>query len=39
VFVKLTAKIGEAVVIGGFQDNVPGYFGGIQCLVGTPCSI
>ena len=25
VFVKLSAEIGKTVVIGGFQDQVPGY--------------
>jgi hypothetical protein len=36
VFVKLTAKIGKAVVVGGLQDEVPGYFGGVQWSGITP---
>jgi hypothetical protein len=30
VLVKLSAKIGKTVVIGGFQDKVPGYCYGVQ---------
>jgi len=32
VLVKLTAKIGQAVVINGFQDNVLRYLYGVQGL-------
>jgi hypothetical protein len=31
VLIKLAAKIGQAVVIGGFQDDVLRYFYGVQC--------
>jgi hypothetical protein len=31
VLIKLAAKIGQAVVIGGFQDDVLRYLYGIQC--------
>lgn len=32
VLIKLAAKIGQAVIIGGFQDDVLRYLHGIQCL-------
>ena len=32
VLIKLAAKIGQAVVIGGFQDEVLRYLYGVQCL-------
>ncbi len=32
VLIKLAAKIGQAVVIGGFQDDVLRYLHGVQCL-------
>jgi hypothetical protein len=31
VLIKLAAKIGQAVVIGGFQDDVLRYFYSVQC--------
>ena len=31
VFIKLSAKIGETVVIGGLQDDILGYLYGVQC--------
>ena len=36
VFVKLAAEIGKAAVIGGLQENVPGYFVGVQWSGNTP---
>ena len=30
VFIKLSAKIGETVIVGGLQDDVPGYLYGVQ---------
>ena len=30
VFIKLATQVGQAVVIGGFQDNVPGNINSIQ---------
>ena len=32
VLIELSAKIGETVVVGGFQDDVPGYLYGVQWL-------
>ena len=32
VFIKLAAKIGQTVIIGGFQDDVLRYLYGVQCL-------
>ncbi|GMR17549.1 MAG: hypothetical protein BMS9Abin32_679 [Gammaproteobacteria bacterium] len=32
VLIELSAKIGETAVIGGFQDDVPGYWYGVQWL-------
>jgi hypothetical protein len=32
VLIKLTAKIGQAAVINGFQDDVLRYLYGVQCL-------
>ena len=36
VLVELSAKIGKTVVIGGFQDQVPGYCYGVQGLLFGP---
>lgn len=36
MFVELPAKIREPTVVGGFQDNVPGYFCGVQGLAFRP---
>jgi hypothetical protein len=33
VLIKLSAKIGETVVIGGLQDDILGYLDGVQCRV------
>jgi hypothetical protein len=30
VLVELSAQIGQTVVVGGFQDDVPGYFYSVQ---------
>ncbi len=38
VLIKLTAKIGQTVVIGGFQDDVLRYLYGVQSLEFTPLS-
>ena len=35
VLVELTAEVGEPLVVGGFQDNVPGNLGCIQVQVLT----
>ena len=32
MLIKLAAKIGQAVIIGGFQDDVLRYLYGAQCL-------
>ncbi len=32
VLIELAAKIGQSVVIGGFQDDVLRYLYGVQCL-------
>ncbi len=39
VLIKLAAKIGQAVVIGGFQDDVLRYLYGVQSLEFRPHSI
>ena len=36
VLVELAAKIGETMVVYGFQDKVPGYLYGVQCWVRKP---
>jgi hypothetical protein len=36
VLVELATKIGETVVVGGFQDDVPGNFYGVQWLAVKP---
>ena len=36
VFIKLSAKIGETAVVGGLQDDVPGYLYGVQGWVFGP---
>ena len=32
VFIELTAKIGEAVIVGGLENDVPRYLNCIQCV-------
>jgi hypothetical protein len=39
VLIKLAAKIGQAVVIGGFQDDVLRYLYGVQFLKFRPLSV
>lgn len=36
VFVKLTTKVGQPVIVGGFQDDILGRFIGIQWLNDCP---
>ena len=36
VLVELSAKIGKTFVVGGFQDQVPGYCYGVQGLKTDP---
>jgi hypothetical protein len=36
VLVKLSAQVGQTVVVGGFQDYVPGYFYSVQWWVIRP---
>jgi hypothetical protein len=36
VLIKLTAEVGKATVVGGYQDNVPGYVWRVQVYVFTP---
>ena len=38
VLIELSAEIGETVVVGGLQDDVPGYLYGVQCGVSKPLS-
>ena len=33
VFIKLTAKIGKAVIVGGLENDVPRYLNCIQCVI------
>ena len=39
VLIKLSAQIGETVVVGGFQDNVLGYIYSVQGLRIIPLSV
>lgn len=36
MLIKLPAEIGETVVVGGLQDDVPGYLYGVQCGLSKP---
>lgn len=36
VLIKLSAEIGETVVVGGLQNEVLGYLYGVQCWVRKP---
>jgi hypothetical protein len=38
VLIELSEEIGEAVIVGGFEDDVLGCFYGIQCLLFEPLS-
>jgi hypothetical protein len=39
MLIKLSAEIGETVVVGGLQDNVPGYLYGVQCGLSKPLEL
>jgi hypothetical protein len=39
MLIELTAKIGQTVVVGGFQDDFPGYLYGVQGWAVSPLSV
>ena len=39
MLIELSAKIGQTVVVGGFQDEFPGYLYGVQGWAVSPLSV